>query len=85
MKLSIRKKDDIETIVSIICLMMQMEWGMEVHMYDTLYMNPDDEIILLLEQPSPRISRGKRVILQEYLQQAKQDRHIYYGSYQYRT
>jgi hypothetical protein len=49
MKLSIRQKDGSKTIVSIICLMMQMEWGMEVHIDDTPQMNLDDGISLLFE------------------------------------
>lgn len=48
MKLSIHKKDDIETIVSINCFIMQMEWGMEVHIYNTLWMNLHDGINLTL-------------------------------------
>jgi hypothetical protein len=49
MKLSIQKKNDIETIVSMICLMMQMEWGMEVPVYGTSWMNKNDKIISLFE------------------------------------
>jgi hypothetical protein len=55
---------------------MQMEWGMEVHIYDTLWMNLHDGINLTL-WTSSRISTGKRIILQDNLQQMQQFRHIH--------